>query len=203
MKALLIIDIQNDFLPGGALAVDQGDQVIPIINELQGKFDLIVGSQDWHPADHGSFAANHIWTKPYQVIDLDGLEQTLWPIHCVQNSWGANFAKAIQREKWDRIFQKGSNPKVDSYSAFFDNGRREDTGLSSYLKEKGVIDVFICGLATDYCVKFSTLDALSEGFKTTLIADACRGVNISPEDSHQAIEEMKAAGAEVVMSSAL
>lgn len=200
MKALIIVDIQNDFIPGGALAVKEGDQVVPIINELQQKFDFIVATQDWHPADHGSFAANHSNKKIGEFIDLNGLQQILWPVHCVQETTGAEFHPDIKTEKWKAVFKKGTNPKVDSYSGFFDNNRMGDTGLSAFLNENGIEEVFVCGLATDYCVKFTVLDAISEGFKTTLIADAARAVNIQENDDLKAIKEMSASGAKVVLA---
>lgn len=200
MKALIIVDIQNDFIPGGALAVKEGDQVVPIINELQQKFDFIVATQDWHPADHGSFAANHSNKKIGEFIDLNGLQQILWPVHCVQETTGAEFHPDLKTEKWKAVFKKGTNPKVDSYSGFFDNNRMGDTGLSAFLNENGIEEVFVCGLATDYCVKFTVLDAISEGFKTTLIADATRAVNLQENDDLKAIKEMSASGAKVVLA---
>lgn len=200
MKVLLIIDIQNDFCPGGALAVQEGDQIIPVVNQLQDRFDLVVASQDWHPANHGSFASNHEGKNPGELIDLHGLQQILWPDHCVQDSKGAEFIATLNQGKIDRVFQKGMNLKVDSYSAFYDNGRRFSTGLGDYLKEKGVTEVYLVGLATDYCVKFSALDAAKEGFKTAVIKDACRGVELSPGDVKKALEEMKTAGIDIVQS---
>ncbi|MCH6198978.1 bifunctional nicotinamidase/pyrazinamidase [Aquiflexum sp. LQ15W] len=200
MKALIIIDVQNDFIPGGALAVNEGDQVVPIINELQKKFDFIVATQDWHPADHGSFAANHSNKNIGEFVDLNGVSQILWPVHCVQGTKGAELHPGLKTEKWEAVFKKGTNPNVDSYSGFFDNNRMGDTGLSAFLKEKGIEEVFVCGLATDYCVKFTVLDAISEGFITTLIADATRAVNIQENDGLRAINEMSASGAKVVLS---
>lgn len=200
MKALIIVDVQNDFIPGGALAVKEGDQVVPIINELQQKFDFIVATQDWHPAEHGSFAANHSNKKIGEFIDLNGVQQILWPVHCVQETTGAEFHPDLKTEKWKAVFKKGTNPKVDSYSGFFDNNRMGDTGLSAFLNENGIEEVFVCGLATDYCVKFTVLDAISEGFKTTLIADATRAVNLQENDDLKAIKEMSASGAKVVLA---
>src|SRR5688572_17322463 len=203
MKALILVDIQNDFLPGGALAVPRGDEIISIANQLQCIFDIVVATQDWHPADHGSFAANHPGRKLYEQIELDGLPQTLWPIHCVQNTRGAELAPTILRERIEKIFQKGTDPGIDSYSGFFDNGHRKSTGLGEWLKERGVAEVFVCGLATDYCVKFTALDAVQFGFKTALIEDASRGVNLRPTDVTEAIAEMKRAGVQVVNSTEL
>jgi nicotinamidase/pyrazinamidase len=198
--ALIIVDVQNDFLPGGALAVREGEQVIPVINQLQGKFVHILGTQDFHPADHGSFAANHSGKVPGELIDLAGLTQILWPVHCVQGTKGADFHLELELEKWEAIFPKGKNPEVDSYSGFFDNARRGDTGLGEYLKSKGIEQVFVCGLALDYCVKFTALDAQSLGFETFLIFDATRAVNLKPEDGNLAIKEMEEAGVHILTS---
>jgi nicotinamidase/pyrazinamidase len=203
MNALILVDIQNDFVPGGALAVPEGDQIIPIVNRVQPSFELIVATQDWHPANHGSFAANHTDASPGRVITLNGLSQVLWPTHCVQGTPGAEFVRGLHRDRWSSIFQKGTDPAVDSYSGFFDNGHRQATGLGDYLREKGVTAVYLAGLATDYCVKFTALDALELGFKAHLIADACRGVNLQPRDSAEAIEELRRKGAEVLTSAEL
>jgi nicotinamidase/pyrazinamidase len=194
MKALILTDMQNDFLPGGALAVPEGDVVVPIANKVQGAFSLVVATQDWHPANHGSFAANHLGKVVFEQIDLNGLPQTLWPVHCVQNTPGANLAAGLKQDRIAKVFQKGTDPGIDSYSGLFDNGHRKSTGLGEWLKEKGVTEVFVCGLATDYCVKFTALDAVQFGFKTNLIVDASRGVNLRPDDTTNAIAEMKRAG---------
>lgn len=200
MDALLVVDIQNDFLPGGALPVPDGDKVIPVINHLLDRFDLILATQDWHPANHGSFAASHPNHKPGDVIDLNGIAQVLWPVHCVQGSSGAAFADQLRTDRFSRIFQKGIDPQIDSYSGFFDNARKRSTGLSEYLRDRKVDEIFICGLATDYCVKFSALDSISVGIRPRVIADACRGVNLRPGDSAAAIAEMREAGALIVDS---
>lgn len=199
-SALIIVDVQYDFLPGGALAVHQGDEIIPVINMLQTEFDLILATQDWHPADHKSFAANHEGKNVGDFIQLEGLEQILWPVHCVQDSEGAKFHKDLDQSRWAGIFQKGKNPKVDSYSGFFDNARRGDTGLGDFLKSKGIEKVYVCGLAQDYCVKFTALDAISLGFDTFLIADATRPVNLNPSDGDQALVDLKSAGVKVILS---
>lgn len=203
MKALLLIDIQNDFCPGGALEVKEGDQVIPVANQLMKSFDMVIATKDWHPADHGSFAANHPWRKPGQVIELNGLEQILWPIHCVQHSFGSEFAPTLNTEPIETIFYKGTDPGIDSYSGFFDNGHRKATGLGDYLKEKGVKEVYVVGLATDYCVKFTALDALELGFSTYLVTDGCRGVNLQEGDVDKALAEMEAKGVNLVTSADL
>jgi nicotinamidase/pyrazinamidase len=198
MTALILVDIQNDFLPGGALAVPRGDEIVPIANELQRSFDVVVATQDWHPANHGSFAANHPGKKVYEQIELNGLPQTLWPVHCVQNTRGAEFGATLERARIEKVFQKGTDPGIDSYSGFFDNGHRKSTGMGEWLKDRGIRELFVCGLATDYCVKFTAIDAVQMGFMTTLIEDASRAVNLRPSDGEEAIAEMKRAGVRVV-----
>jgi nicotinamidase/pyrazinamidase len=203
MDALLVVDIQNDFLPGGALGVPDGDKVIPIINRLIECFDLILATQDWHPANHGSFAANHPNRRPGEVIDLHGLTQVLWPVHCVQGSPGADFSAQLRTERFNKVFRKGIDPEIDSYSTFFDNRRKRSTGLVEYLRDQEVSGLFICGLATDYCVKFSALDSINSGFRTSVIEDACRGVDLKPGDSAAAIAEMRKGGAAIVESGSI
>lgn len=198
--ALIFVDIQNDFCPGGALAVPEGDQVIAVANACAGRFDLVVATQDWHPADHGSFAANHDGKSPGEVIDLGGLSQILWPVHCVQDSQGAAFVDGLDTGCVAEVFRKGTDPAIDSYSGFFDNGHRKATGLGAYLKDRGVDAVAVLGLATDYCVKFTALDARGEGFETTLIEDGCRGVELNEGDVAKSIDDMKQAGVRVVRS---
>ena len=194
MKTLLLIDIQNDFMPGGALAVQDGDEIIPVVNGMMPDFDLVVATQDWHPEDHGSFAANHPGKAVYEQILLGGLPQTLWPVHCVQNTGGALFAPGLETRGIRRVFTKGMNAQIDSYSGLYDNGHRASTGLGEWLKAQGVTELHVAGVATDYCVKFTVLDALAEGFRVKLLLDACRGVNLQPGDVDRAVEEMRAAG---------
>lgn len=177
MKALIIVDVQNDFLEGGSLAVANGNEVIPIINNLQNDFELIVATQDWHPANHKSFAANHLDKKEFEVIDLNGLQQVLWPMHCVQGSFGAEFHEELNSNKIEAIFRKGMDAEIDSYSGFFDNGKRKNTGLFGYLKDRNVSEVFVCGLAADYCVQFTANDALDLDFKTTIIDVATKPID--------------------------
>ena len=179
MKALIIVDIQNDFLPGGALAVNNGDEVIPIINKLQQSdyFDLVVATQDWHPQNHKSFASNHLGKNPFDKILLDGLEQILWPDHCVQGTKGADFPSSLDVKKIEAIFRKGMDVNVDSYSGFFDNGKRKNTGLDAYLKGRKVDEVYVSGLAGDFCVFYTALDSADCGFKTFFIEDATRSIN--------------------------
>ena len=203
MKTLVLVDLQNDFLPGGALAVPGGDTVIPITNQIQDMFPLVVATQDWHPANHGSFAANHPGKKLFDQIDLNGLPQTLWPVHCVKGTHGADLAPGLKRDRIVKVIQKGTDAGVDSYSGFFDNGHRRGTGLEEWLRENAAREVFVCGLATDYCVKFTALDAAGLGLKTHFIEDASRGVNLQPGDIERAIEEMKHAGVQIIQSADL
>jgi nicotinamidase/pyrazinamidase len=200
MKALILVDIQTDFLPGGALAVPDGDAIIPVVNALQAKFPLVIATQDWHPANHGSFAANHPGRNVFEQIELNGLPQTLWPVHCVQGTPGAELATGLERGRIAKVFPKGTDAGIDSYSGLNDNGHRKSTGLGEWLKAKGVTEVFVCGLATDYCVKFTALDAALLGFKTFFIEDASRGVNLQPTDVANAVAEMARAGIAVVQS---
>jgi nicotinamidase/pyrazinamidase len=181
MNALILVDIQNDFCPGGSLAVEEGDRIIPVVNELQKKFGLIVATKDWHPPGHSSF-------------------ESLWPPHCVQGTEGAEFAPGLDTSRVAHTFLKGTDPAVDSYSGFFDNEHKLSTGLGDWLRAQGVTAVTVVGLATDYCVKFTALDALRLGFETTVVSDACRGVEVNTGDTVRALEEMRRAGARVVES---
>ena len=203
MKALILVDLQNDFCNFGALAVKGGNEVIPIANALMNKFDLIIATQDWHPADHESFAAVHYFRQPGQVINLHGLEQILWPIHCVQETFGAEFVQELDTTKITKIFPKGTDKTVDSYSGFFDNGRRGDTGLHDYLQSNNVSEVYIMGLALDYCVKFTAVDAVELGYKTHLIVDGTRAVNIQPEDGDNAVDFLRSIGVTIMESTSL
>ena len=201
MKALLLIDIQNDFLPGGALAVPEGDAILPLVNQLQEQFGLVVATQDWHPQNHKSFASQHTGRQVFDTIQLQGLEQVLWPDHCVQGTAGADFSAELRMQKVEAIFRKGMNPEIDSYSGFYDNGHLKSTGLADYLRGKGVTDIYLAGLAADYCVYFSAKDALQEGFKAHIIEDATRA--ISPEGFEKAKADIEAGGGEIVQSSSL
>jgi nicotinamidase/pyrazinamidase len=195
-SALIVVDIQNDFLPDGALAVREGDQVVPVIRGLMdsGRYDLIIATQDWHPRNHCGFADNQAGKQVGDVIELAGLPQVLWPVHCVQHSYGAEIAPELDTTQFDRIIQKGTDPSIDSYSGFFDNGHSESTGLGEWLRGDGVTDIYIAGLATDYCVKFTALDGVKLKFNVHVIPAACRGVELRPGDMAAAIEEMTAAG---------
>jgi nicotinamidase/pyrazinamidase len=203
MKALIIVDLQNDFLPGGALPVPHGNEVIPVANELQRHFPLIVATKDWHPANHGSFAANHPSKKPGDRIVLDGIEQILWPVHCVRNTHGAEFAPAFETNRIAHVFHKGTDPLIDSYSTFFDNAHRRHTGLAHYLEGRSIKNIYLLGLALDYCVKYSALDACQLGLNTHVILDGCRGIDLEPGDINRALDEMKRAGAIILKSSDL
>jgi nicotinamidase/pyrazinamidase len=203
MKALILVDLQNDFLPTGALPVPKGDEVVAVANRVQPLFSLIVATQDWHPAGHGSFAARHPGRKPGDLGELGGLPQVLWPTHCVEHTTGAAFAPGLDTKKIAQVFPKGTDPEIDSYSGFFDNGHRKTTGLGDFLHGRGVTDVYVLGLATDYCVKATALDARRIGFATHLVVDGCRGVNLHAGDVDRAIEEMRAAGVRVLTSAEL
>jgi nicotinamidase/pyrazinamidase len=203
VKALIIVDVQNDFLPGGALPVPQGDEIIPVANELQREFELVVATQDWHPADHGSFAANHPGRKPGDRIMLDGIEQILWPVHCVQNTHGAEFAPSFETRGVARVFKKGTDPHIDSYSAFFDNAHRRATGLGDFLKERAVTDIYLLGLALDYCVKFSVLDARQLRLNAHVIVDGCRAIALEAGDVEKALDKMQSSGATLLRSGEL
>jgi len=200
MKTLILVDIQNDFCPGGALAVPEGDAVVPLANALQQRFDLVVATQDWHPPEHASFASQHARREIGDVIELRGAPQVLWPDHCVASTPGAQFHPQLETENITRVFRKGENREIDSYSGFYDNDHRRSTGLGEYLRERGVEQVYICGLATDYCVKYTALDALRLGFETFVVADVCRGVNLREGDDAAALRAMEEAGAKIVRS---
>ena len=192
-KALVLVDIQNDFLPGGALAVPDGDAVIPVVLALMASFEVVVATQDYHPADHGSFASQH-GAEPYTLGELGGRPQVLWPDHCVQGTPGVAFPDDLPMDRIDAVFPKGMDRRVDSYSGFFDNDQGQPTGLGRWLRTRGIEEVTIVGLATDYCVKATALDALNEGFEVTLVLDGCRAVK--PEDGDAAIAELEDAGVE-------
>lgn len=198
MKALLLIDIQNDFLPGGSLAVPEGDKVIPLANALQQKFDVVIATQDWHPADHKSFASQHQGKSIFETIQLQGLEQVLWPDHCVQGSTGAEFAKELDMNRVEAIFRKGTDPEIDSYSGFYDNGHLKTTALAEFLRGKGVKQVYVLGLAADYCVYFSAKDALKEGFEAFIIEDATRPIDA--EGFRKAKQDILNSGGRIIRS---
>jgi nicotinamidase/pyrazinamidase len=194
-RVLLVVDVQNDFCPGGSLAVRDGDRVVPVINALAGSFRRVVATQDWHPAGHVSFASSHPDRKPFESIRLGDLDQTLWPDHCVAGTSGAEFHPQLDTRGFDLILRKGSDPGLDSYSAFFENDRRTATGLAPYLEGLGLRRVFLAGLATDYCVYHSAIDALRLGFEVHVITDACRGIDSPPGSLQERLRELREAGA--------
>jgi len=203
MRSLIVVDVQNDFMPDGNLPVENGYDIIANINDVIDKFrmseDIIVGTQDWHPSNHGSFACNHDGKKPFEKIELVGLEQILWPEHCVQGTEGAEFVGTLDSQSFQAIFRKGIHPKIDSYSGFFDNGHRRSTGLSDYL-DRSDDELYITGIATDVCVKFTVLDALEEGFDVNVLTDCVAGVNENEEDSRNALKLMEREGANLITS---
>lgn len=203
MQALILVDLQNDFMPGGTLPVPGGNEVVPVANRVQQFFELIVATQDWHPPTHGSFAANHPGKQPGDVVELNGLRQMLWPVHCVQESAGAALVSTLHSTRITRVFRKGTDPLADSYSGFFDNGHNTSTGMGDYLRSRGVSKVFVLGVATDYCVKFTVLDALQLGLEASLIRDGSRGVDVVAGDVEQALSEMATAGATIIQSDQL
>jgi nicotinamidase/pyrazinamidase len=176
---LLIVDVQNDFCPGGALAVADGDAVVPVVNRLAGRFDHVVLTQDWHPSGHSSFATSHPGAAPFETIDMPYGQQTLWPEHCVQGTPGAAFHPQLKTERAELVIRKGFRPAIDSYSAFYENDRRTPTGLAGYLRERGLQRIFMAGLATDYCVHYSAVDARRLGFETVVIEDGCRAIDLA------------------------
>ena len=198
MKALILIDIQNDFLPSGALPVPDGDAIIPVVNKLQDYFDLVIATLDWHPANHKSFASNHAGKKPLDIINLHGIQQTLWPDHCIQGTPGADFPASLNMNKATAIFRKGTDPELDSYSDFYDNARRNSTGLAGYLREKNVNEIYLTGLAGDICVYFTAMDSLAEKFTTFIIEDATRSLSL--ETFKTAMIQFTGKGGKIIQS---
>ena len=203
MDGLILVDLQNDFFENGALAVPKSNEILEPVNKILDSFKLVIATKDWHPSDHRSFASNNTGVSVGELIELDGLTQIMWPDHCVQGSFGAMFHSNLKTQKIVKVFQKGCNINVDSYSGFYDNAKRGDTGLKSYLNEMNVNRLFIAGLATDYCVKFTALDSVASGFETFLIKDCCRAVNLDADDERSAIEVMRDYGVNIVESSML
>jgi nicotinamidase/pyrazinamidase len=191
--ALLMIDIQNDFCPGGALAVAEGDKIVPIVNGLQSKFRIRVLTQDWHPSGHSSFASSHPGAEPFSMTKMPYGDQVLWPDHCVQGSKGAEFHPRLSTDAADLVIRKGFRGAIDSYSAFFENDRETPTGLAGYLRERGATKLVLTGLATDFCVYYSAIDAIRHGFAVTLVTDACRAIDLDGSLA-AAMEDMTAQG---------
>ena len=197
MKALIVIDQQNDFCPGGALAVPEGDQIVQGINALMADFDAVILTQDWHPAGHSSFASSHDGKSPYDVVDMPYGAQVLWPDHCIQGSMGAKFHMELQQDRADLIIRKGYNPAIDSYSAFFENDHETATGLEGYLRSRGISQLTLVGLALDFCVNFSAVDAANLGFEVTVRRDLCRAIDLNGSLA-AALDGMQAAGVALV-----
>jgi nicotinamidase/pyrazinamidase len=203
MRALILVDLQYDFMPGGALAVARGDEVVKIANRVVPHFATVVATQDWHPQDHGSFASNNPGTQPYELGQLGGAPQVMWPAHCVQGTHGAELHAELDRARLTEVFHKGTDASIDSYSGFFDNGHKKATGLAEWLRARWIEQVYVLGLATDYCVKFTALDAKALGFDVKLIEDGCRAVDRAAGDGDRAISELRAAGIAIVESGAI
>lgn len=202
MKALLIIDVQNDFCPGGALAVPDGDTIIPVINSLSEHFDCVIQTQDWHPSGHHSFASSHEAKEPYDTVELEYGNQVLWPDHCVQETQGADFHPKLHTHHTQVIIRKGFRKTIDSYSTFFENDQKTSTGLTGYLKQRGIKDLYTVGLATDFCVKWSVLDGIKEGFSMNIVMDAVKGINLEGS-LDKAWQEMKEKGVTILSSKEL
>ena len=198
MKALIIVDLQNDFMPGGPLGVPEARELAPLINKLMDKFSLIIATQDWHPPHHCSFAKNHFGKKPGDTVQIKGGPQVLWPVHCVRDTPGAELVKELNKGPISSIFYKGTDESIDSYSAFFDNAHLRSTGLGDFLKSRNITEVYLAGVATDYCVLYSAIDALALGFKTFIILDACRGINLQPGNVDKALDQIIARGGKIV-----
>lgn len=199
MRALIIVDVQKDFCPGGALPAQKGNEVVPVINRLASLFDLVVATRDWHPADHGSFAS--VCGKEVgELHELAGITQIMWPDHCVQETAGAEFAEGLDLGHVTKIFDKGIDPTIDSYGAFYDNDWRRSTGLDDYLKEQGVEHVYVAGLTSEYCVMYTAMDGLKLGYRVTVVTDGIRPVNLKPTDEKEALDKMRLAGIELATS---
>lgn len=196
-KVLIVIDVQNDFCPGGALAVDEGDQVVPVINRLMGEFDHVILTQDWHPAGHSSFASQHPGKAPFDDIEMPYGMQRLWPDHCVQGSPGADFHPELYRDRAELVIRKGFRKAIDSYSAFFENDHETPTGLAGYLRERGLDDLTFAGLATDFCVAYSAIDARREGFSARVVMEGSRGIDLAGSMAAMT-EKMREAGVDLV-----
>lgn len=200
MKALIIVDLQNDFMPGGPLGVPGANELAPLINSLISKFNFIIASQDWHPQDHVSFASNHQGKKIGDLIDVNGLDQVLWPDHCVQNTEGSELISSLNKENITSLFYKGTDKNIDSYSVFFDNAHHKSTGLADFLKEHHVTDLYFVGVATEYCVLYSALDAIDLGFSVHVISDGCRGINLTAGEEEKAYRAIASKGGKIITS---
>lgn len=200
MKALIVVDMQKDFMPEGALGVPGADRIVPLLNSLMEKFPLVLATKDWHPPDHMSFAANHPGKKVGDVVEVQGISQILWPIHCVRNTEGSEFSEGLISDLFVSVFYKGTDKWIDSYSAFFDNAHKRSTGLADFLQSRGVKEVYLAGVALDYCVLYSALDAVEMGFSTFILYDACRSIKLHPKDEEMALAAMSAKGVQIITS---
>lgn len=199
-SALIVVDVQNDFCPGGGLAVTDGDMIVPVINRLMESFTTVVATQDWHPADHSSFSSNNSGTAVYDMKDINGIAQVMWPDHCVQGTDGADFHKDLNTDRFSVVIRKGTQTMLDSYSGFLENDKKTATGLRGYLTDKGIKKVYVTGLATDYCVLYTAMDAKSAGFDVYLITDACRGVDFPAGNVDAALKQMQENGINIISS---
>lgn len=197
MSALIIVDMQNDFMPGGSLAVPKANEIVPLINAHMNAFPLVVATQDWHPLDHVSFISNHPGRHLKEEIVVEGTIQLLWPVHCVKNTWGSELVSSLHKEGISAFFYKGTDPQIDSYSAFFDNAHKRSTGLAEYLKSRAISKVYFAGVATDYCVLYSALDALQLGLEVVVLKEACRGINLHPQDVEKGLKRIEEAGGKI------
>lgn len=202
-RVLVVVDVQNDFCPGGALAVNNGNKVVSKINRLMDSFKFVVATQDWHPVDHKSFASNHEDKNIYDTVEIKGVQQVLWPDHCIQGSLGADFHPDLNTDAFNIIIRKGTNKNIDSYSGFYENDRKTATGLDGIMQNHGVRRVYVAGLATDYCVFYTAMDAIDLGYAAYLITDACEGVDVPDGNIEAAMKKMKDAGVNFVTSDEL
>ena len=202
-KTLLIVDMQKDFMPGGALGVPDADRIAPLLNRVMPRFPLVLATQDWHPADHASFDTSHPGKHAGDMVTVQGIPQILWPVHCVQDTKGSEFVAGLNQQPIKTVFYKGTDKWIDSYSAFFDNAREKSTGLDDYLKAKNIKELYIAGVATDYCVLYSVIDALDLGYTIFVLVDCCRGINLDPQDVEDSLATMLEKGANIIQSTVL
>jgi nicotinamidase/pyrazinamidase len=200
MKALVIVDMQNDFMPDGALGVPKADEIVPIINKLIPKFPLVVATLDWHPEDHVSFVSTHAGKKAGDHVRVGKMDQILWPVHCVQSTHGAELVASLDKSNLASLFYKGTDKEIDSYSAFHDNARRKSTGLGGYLRSRDIHEIYLVGLTTEYCVLYSAMDAIDLGYSVYVIADACRPINLVASDEERSLQAMAAKGVKIIKS---
>lgn len=203
MRALILVDLQYDFFAGGACEIQCGDETIPIANRILPHFSIVAATQAWHPRDHRSFAANHVGKQPFQTVDVQGKSHMLWPVHCVQGSRGADLHSTLDQTRISGIFRTGTDPSIDGYSGFYDEDKRKDTGLGDWLSSRWIKQVYIMGLATDRCIKFTALDARALGFDVWVIEDGCRALDRNAGDGDRALAEMRGSGCAIVESGSI